>query len=251
MTPPSGRAGGAALRPRPGNGCIRSVAIDVVIIGAGGFGRHVHATLQRAIDAGSALIDGEIAEFVGFLDDGTPDAAILGRLGAAHLGPVPALADMPRSTRYLLAIGHSGTRRRIDEAVTGWGYLPMTLIDPVATIGTDIRLGPGAIVCSGARLETNIATGRHVHVSENCTVGHDTVLDDYVTAFPQAAIAGNVHVGAGTTIGTQAAIIQGLTVGAEVMIGAGAVVIRDVPAKVTAVGVPARYLPADPAVATH
>jgi sugar O-acyltransferase (sialic acid O-acetyltransferase NeuD family) len=211
----------------------------------------VHATLLRAIAGGSALVDGEIAEFMGFLDDGTPDAAILGRLGAAHRGPVAAIADLPRSTRYLLAIGNGAVRRRIDAAVTGLRYAPMTLVDPVATIGTDIRLGPGAIVCSGARLETNIETGRHVHVSENCTVGHDTVLDDYVTAFPQAAIAGNVHVGAGTTIGTQAAIIQGLTVGAAVMIGAGAVVIRDVPDSVTAVGVPARYLPGDPAVATH
>lgn len=227
------------------------MAIGVVIIGAGGFGRHVHATLLRGIEAGSALIDGEIAEFAGFLDDGRPDAAILGRLGAAHLGPVPALRDLPVDTRYLLAIGHSATRRRLDAAATEWGYAPLTLIDPAATIGTDIRLGPGTIVCCGARLETNIETGRHVHLSENCTVGHDDVLADYVTAFPQAAIAGNVRIGAGTTVGTQAAIIQGLAVGAGVMIGAGAVVIRDVPDGVTAVGVPARYLPGGEAVATH
>lgn len=227
------------------------MAIGVVILGAGGFGRHVHATLLRAITAGSALIEGETAEFAGFLDDGNPDAAILGRLGAAHRGPVSVIRELPGSTRYLLAIGHSATRRRIDTAVTSWGYAPMTLIDPAATIGTDIRLGPGAIVCSGARLETNIETGRHVHLSENCTVGHDTVLADYVTAFPQAAIAGNVSVGARTTVGTQAAIIQGLTVGSDVMIGAGAVVIRDVPDGVTAVGVPARYLPGAPDVETH
>lgn len=227
------------------------MTIGVVILGAGGFGRHVHATLLRAIASGCALIDGEIAEFTGFLDDGSPDAAILGRLGAAHLGPIAALREQPPGTRYLLAIGHSATRRRIDAAVTGWGYAPMTLIDPVATIGTDIRLGPGTIVCAGARLETNIETGRHVHVSENCTVGHDTTLADYVTAFPQAAIAGNVHVGAGSTVGTQAAVIQGLTVGAGVMIGAGAVVIREVPDNVTAVGVPARYLPGGEDVVTH
>jgi sugar O-acyltransferase (sialic acid O-acetyltransferase NeuD family) len=238
-------------RGRARDGCIHTVAIGVVIIGAGGFGRHVHATLLRAIAAGTATIDGEIASFAGFLDDGAPDAAILGRLGAGHLGPVAALRDQPPSTRYLLAIGNGAVRRRIDAAVTGWGYAPMTLIDPVATIGTDIRLGAGAIVCSGARLETNIETGRHVHVSENCTVGHDTTLADYVTAFPQAAIAGNVHIGAGTTVGTQAAIIQGLTVGGGVMIGAGAVVIRDVPDDVTAVGVPARYLPGDSGAVTH
>lgn len=223
-----------------------AVTIGVVILGAGGFGRHVHATLLRAIETETALVDGETTEFLGFLDDGEPDAAILGRLGARHLGPVRSLQNLPPDTRYLLAIGNGAVRRRIDAAVSQWGFEPMTLVDPVATIGTDIRLGPGAIICSGARLETNIDTGRHVHISENCTVGHDASLADYVTVFPQAAIAGNVHIGAGTTVGTQSAIIQGLGVGAEVMIGAGAVVIRDVPDNVTAVGVPARYLPADP-----
>ncbi|MEO7124576.1 MAG: acetyltransferase [Nakamurella sp.] len=230
------------------------MAIPVVIIGAGGFGRHVHATLLRAIAAGTALIGGDIAQFTGFLDDGEPDAAILGRLGAEHRGEVSALRGLSPKTHYLLAIGNGTVRRRIDSTVTKWGCVPMTLIDPSATIGTDIRLGPGAIICSGARLETNIETGRHVHISENCTVGHDSTLADYVTAFPQAAIAGNVHIGAGTTIGTQAAVIQGLTVGADVMVGAGAVVIREVPDGVTAVGVPARYLPSNPSgpgVATH
>lgn len=229
-----------------------TVAIDVVIIGAGGFGRHVHATLLRAVAAGTTQIGGEAVRFAGFLDDGSPDAAVLARIGAAHLGPVASIAAMPASARYLLAIGSGEVRRRLDAQLTGLGREPMTLIDPSATIGTDIRLGPGAIVCSGARLETNIETGRHVHFSENVTVGHDDVLADYVTAFPQAAIAGNVHVGAGTTIGTQAAVIQGLTVGAGAMIGAGAVVIRDVPDGVTAVGVPARYLEAGaPGVRSH
>lgn len=226
----------------------------MVIIGAGGFGRHVHATLLRAIAARTALADSEIAEFVGFLDDGEPDVAILGRLSAAHRGPVAALRDQSPRTHYLLAIGNGAVRRRIDRTVTDWGFTPMTLIDPAATIGTDIRLGPGAIICSGARLETNIETGRHVHISENCTVGHDSTLADYVTVFPQAAIAGNVHIGAGTTVGTQAAIIQGLSVGEDVMVGAGTVVIREVPDGVTAVGVPARYLPRDPGrptVVTH
>lgn len=227
------------------------MTIGVAIIGAGGFGRHVHATLLRAIAHGTALVGGEPAEFAGFLDDGTPDAAVLDRLGATHLGPVAALADLPPGTHYLLAIGSGAVRRRIDATLSAAGFAPMTLIDPQATIGTDIRLGPGAIICSGARLETNIETGRHVHISENCTIGHDAVLADYVTAFPQAAIAGNVTIGAGTTIGTQAAIIQGLAVGADVMVGAGAVVIREVPDGVTAVGVPARYLPGGEDVATH
>lgn len=214
------------------------MAVPVVIIGAGGFGRHVHATVTRLADSG----DGPDLDFLGFLDDGRPDAAILDRLGARHLGPVSELGNMPSGTRYLLGIGNGRVRRRIDAVAGELGAEPLTLIDPDATVGNDIRLGPGTIVCAGARLMTNIATGRHVHINENCTIGHDTALDDYVTVFPLAAVAGNVTIGADSTVGTNAAIIQGLHVGREVFVGAGAAVIRDVPNGVTAVGVPARYL---------
>ena len=42
--------------------------------------------------------------------------------------------------------------------------------------------------------------------------------------------------------GTGAAIIQGITIGEWTIIGAGAVVVDDIPANVTAVGIPAKVI---------
>jgi maltose O-acetyltransferase len=44
------------------------------------------------------------------------------------------------------------------------------------------------------------------------------------------------------TIGSGAVVIQGVRVGAGTTVGAGAVVVRDLPAGVTVVGVPARVV---------
>jgi acetyltransferase-like isoleucine patch superfamily enzyme len=80
----------------------------------------------------------------------------------------------------------------------------------------------------------------HCQVHYNATIGHDTVVDEYVTVLPGANVAGNVRLGAGALIGSGAVVLPGLTIGSAAVVGAGAVVTRDVPSGATVVGSPAR-----------
>jgi sugar O-acyltransferase (sialic acid O-acetyltransferase NeuD family) len=210
----------------------------VVIIGAGGFGRE---TLDVLTAQEQARPGGEARRrFLGFLDDGSPDADLLARLGAAHLGPVAHLASLEGAT-YLIGVGDPGRRQALDRKATELGAEPASAVHPDAT-WADVELGPGAVVTAGVRLTNNIRLGRHVHLNLNCTVGHDAVLGDYVTVNPLASISGNVTLRDRVTVGTGANIIQGVTVGDDAVIGAGAVVLDDVQAGATVVGVPARPL---------
>jgi serine acetyltransferase len=59
---------------------------------------------------------------------------------------------------------------------------------------------------------------------------------------PHVNIGGAAQLGAGTYLGTNATVIHAVQVGAGATIGAGAVVVRDLPAGVTAVGVPAKAM---------
>ena len=55
-------------------------------------------------------------------------------------------------------------------------------------------------------------------------------------------VAGNVGIGEGCYIGAGATLIDKVSIGPWSTVGAGAVVIDDIPADVTAVGVPARII---------
>lgn len=205
----------------------------LVIIGAGGFGREVWS-ITTAINSVEPTY-----ELIGFVDDALSDdnAAALERLGAAYLGGSEWLQNAPSGTQGVIGIGSASARRAIDTRFSSLTWA--TLVHPDTTIGDDVELGSGSVVAPGSRLSTSIRVGRHAHIDQNVTVGHDSILMDYSRLNPQACVSGNVTVSHGATVGASATIIQGLTVGQNALVGAGAVVTRNVSDSVIVKGVPA------------
>lgn len=126
-----------------------------------------------------------------------------------------------------------------------------TLIHPAASFGRGqraaIEVRRGVIVCAGARFMSNIRVGDFAVFDLNATVGHDSVVADFVHVAPGACISGNVEIGLRAWIGTGAAVNQGtesapLRIGADVVVGSGAVVVGDCEAGGVYVGVPARRI---------
>jgi len=134
------------------------------------------------------------------------------------------------------------------EAATAGFMNYATLIDPgVRFHHNHIAIGTGTVICAGTILTTDIRLGNHVQINLDCTVGHDTEMEDYVTLAPGVHISGRVKICRGAYIGTGASVIPGVTIGAKATIGAGAVVVRDVPAGETHVGIPAKVINRDKA----
>lgn len=91
-------------------------------------------------------------------------------------------------------------------------------------------------------MTVDITIGNCNIINLYCTVGHDVVIDDFVTVNPSVNLSGSVHMCSGSNIGAGSKAIQRCTIGRNAIIGAGAVVNKDIPDGCTAVGVPAKVI---------
>lgn len=207
---------------------------DLVIVGAGGFGREVAWLIERLNDADPQW------NVLGWIDD-TPAKQHSTIAGYPVLGGVDVVTKFADAS-LVCAIGSADARRttiaRIEEqAVDAPVYA--TLIDPSVLMSRRVEIGSGSIICAGTVITVDVTIGCHVIVNLDCTIGHDAVLDDYVTLYPSVNVSGNTRLGERVEMGTGSRTIQGRTVGHGTILGAGSTVVRDLPPNCTAVGSPA------------
>lgn len=216
------------------------MAEDVIIIGAGGFGREV-ADVIEAVNASAA---DPVWNLVGIVDD-SPSETNLERLthrSIEYLGSLAAAMASQSQAHYLIGIGNPDVRRDVAQQLDQAGFMAATLVHPAASLGSHVSLGSGTIVCAGVRVTTNITIGRHVHLNLNSTIGHDSTVGDYVSVNPLASISGDCVLEDSVLIGVSASVINGRTVEAGSIVGGGACVVKDVRAGSTVAGVPAKPL---------
>lgn len=206
---------------------------DLIILGAGDFGREVTWLVERINQQAATW------NLLGFVDD---NAAKMPSVidGYPVLGPMAYLQTLTNEAYVVCSVGTGRVRKRImDTVLTQKNLHPATLIDPAVIVGRNVRIGEGCVVCAGTILAISSVLSDHVIINLNCTLGHDSVLESYCTVHPGSNLSGKVRVGACTDIGTGTKVIQGTTIHPNCIIGAGAVVVRDLTEPGTYVGVPA------------
>jgi len=208
---------------------------QILVYGAGGFAREVKDVVDAMEKAGKTI------RCIGFLDDAVKDHGRPLNDAPVHGGEdrIRGFADQ---AEFLIGIGSPAAKKKIAGKIAAHGGRFGKAFHPTAVASRYVEYGEGSIVTAGVILTNRIRVGRHVILNLGVTVGHDCVLEDFVTIAPGVHISGNVHIGEGTDVGTGAVVIQGVRIGRWSVVGAGAVVTKDLPDNCTAVGVPAKVI---------
>lgn len=205
---------------------------NLVIVGAGGFGREV---LQLCADINKAR---QIWRILGFIDDNPRaldgylcDYSVIGTID--HWIP-------SANEEFALAVAKPSTKEAITRKLIARGAKFATIIHPNVTVGAYTRIGEGTVIYPAALIGPNASIGNFTSMLSG--VGHDALVDDYATVSSFCDICGHAHIGKRAFLGSHAVISPSLFVGDDAYVGAGSIVIRNVHAGKKVFGNPARVI---------
>jgi acetyltransferase EpsM len=206
----------------------------IVVLGAGGTGLYIADCIHRANGF----------KFAGFLDDdeakqsaGYEGLPVLGALKSWKMFDPEILfinsLYRVRKMRHFLSIVES-----IKIPDERWA----TIVDPMATVCSNVQIGKGTFVGPGCVIEPASVIGERCALLGNVYVAHHSRLEDYIVCANSVSIAGGVRIGRGTYVGANATIHQYIEIGSFATIGMGSVVLNTAAEGETVVGNPAKSI---------
>ena len=210
---------------------------EIVILGAGDFGREVAWLIEEINKKNPSYI------ILGYLDDAE---AKIGQFfnGYECLGPISFLSELKVNKNNICAVianQNGDVRKKFAEMFLDFDNWE-TLIHPSVNISDMSRLGKGCVVCANGNVSCNTVIGDFCLLNISVTMGHDCEVGNYVSIMSGACVSGHVTIGEGAYLATNSTVIPGMKVGNHVKVGAGSVVIRNVKDGTTVMGVPAKKI---------
>jgi UDP-perosamine 4-acetyltransferase len=202
----------------------------VIIVGAGG-----HAKVIIELFAAGAK-----NRVVGLIDNAKSGAVL-------DIPIVGTDADLRRLRcsgveRAFVALGDNERRVAMGRHLQGCGFQIVNAISPTAIISPSVTVGTGIAIMAGAVINAECQIEDFAIINTGAVVDHDGHVGEGSHIAPGCTLAGSVKIGRLAFIGTGTSIIPSISVGDEAIVGAGACVIRNIPARMSAIGVPARIL---------
>lgn len=209
---------------------------NIIIFGAGGFGREVVDTIERI----------NVAErkynIVGFIDENR-DLVNTSINGIKVIGGDDSVIQLSREKELfgVIAVSSANIKQKIIDKLSNY-IVWENIIDPSACISQYVDIGVGNVVQPYTFISSNVKIGDHCILNVGSVIGHDTVLEDCVSVMPSCSISGNTYLSKGVYIGSNACIIPGKKIAKNCVVGAGALVNKDLLRKGVYAGVPAKLL---------
>ena len=194
---------------------------DIVIYGAGGFGREIACLIN--------LINEKSPEWrvIGFLDDDEKLWGTENKYGKV-LGGLDWINTYNKPIAVAIAVGSPKAVESIANKITNLNVDYPNLYAPSVTFldKESLRIGKGNIFCSNCFVSCNVTVGDFNLFNGYIPIGHDAEIGNYNVVMPSCNISGGVKLGNTNFLGVQSVVLQYIKIGNNTRIGANSVIMR-------------------------
>ena len=205
--------------------------MNLIIVGAGGFGREVRALLPGFLPDTEFTLKGFLGEDSGVAGNEPIDDQILS---------APESYQPHQDDRFILAIGNMAARRNVVETLKSKGAQFLTLVHPLAMVAATAQLAEGVIVYPFACVSNHAQLDFCVKLNFYASVGHDTRLGQFCLLAPYATVNGFGTLADDVYLSTHATVAPQVTIGAKSVVSANSAVMKSVDENSFVFGVPGR-----------
>lgn len=203
---------------------------DLVIIGAGGFGREIYGHIT--------IVNERVAptwNFIGFIDDTSTRT----KEGEEILGTLDDYLKMDKKIQYFIAIANMEVRERIATRCMAAGYTAATIIGSEVTIAPGCEIGEGVYIGHRCWLKRNVTVEPFCVIQGGGVFERGTRIGAYTSIMTAACTGENVKIGKYNYFGLRCNVADGISTTENCTFGACATVTQDTTVPGVYAGVPA------------
>lgn len=204
----------------------------LLIYGAGGLAKEVYDLIMRSMP--------NRWEIIYFIDDFREEGSFYLSKSIKFESVSKLFRNKIEDVEGIVAVGEPANREVLTRRMEEVGIHMATIVDKTALISPTAVIEEGSIICEMATVHANVRIGKGVLIQPFASIGHDIVIGNYSVMGPHCAPGGEDAIGEKVYIGMHTTLKEKITIGDEAVVGMGAVVYRDVEAKTTVLGNPAR-----------
>ena len=199
----------------------------LILVGAGGHAKSVVDSINE--------LEYELCGFIDSNKEGT-------HIGLPIFGA--ELDDIKNYEKfsYFVSIGDIMCRKAWFEKIKERKLNIINIVDKTALISSTAMIGVGNFIGKYAIINADSIIGDNNIINTKSLIEHECKIANNCHISTNSVINGNVVVENNVFLGSGSVCNGQLKIGSDSIVGSGSVVIKDVPEKVTVVGVPAKII---------
>ena len=192
---------------------------DIVIYGAGGFGKEVACLIKRINEKEPTW------NLIGFFDDNLNLKGKMISHYAPCLGGIDELNAYARELAVTIPIGNPQVVKKIYSNIRNERvFFPNLVMTDFMMADIDtFKMGKGNIIQGGCSVSCDVEFGDFNVLNGSVAFGHDAKVGSFNTFMPGTRISGEVYVGDENFFGVGSIVLQQIRIGNNVRLGAGSV----------------------------